>query len=246
MTLGTQYPHAPITEAIIDIQCVASCALEELANVNADEGSSYPYTENMQAARGQMVLSLDAAPIASATSEALGFLHRSTDRLQIYQARKNGFTFSRLAEYTSWDEISKEARRLWDKYRQVAQPQGINRIAVRYVNRLDLPLPLQDFGVYLKTTPQLSSDLPQGLLGYFMQLSLPLPESHSICVINETIIEPPVKPNTVPIVLDIDVFRLTELPASEADLWSQLELLRHEKNRVFEACITDEARRLFQ
>jgi uncharacterized protein (TIGR04255 family) len=246
MIPGTRYPHAPITEAVIDIQCVASCTSEELANVNTDEGNRYPHIEKLQEARGQMLLSPDAAPIASATSEIIGLLHRSTDGLQIYQARKNGFTFSRLAQYTSWEEISGEARRLWDKYRQTAKPQDIKRIAVRYINRLDLPLPVQDFGIYLKTTPQLSSDLPQGLLGFFMQMSLPLPESHSICVINETIIDPPIKPNTVPVVLDIDVFRTTELSTNEGELWSQLEQLRHEKNRVFEACITDEARRLFQ
>ena len=78
-----------------------------------------------------------------------------------------------------------------------------------------------------------------------MQLQLPLPDTRTACVINQTIIESS-KPNTVAVVLDIDVFRTSELPQDEAQLWEQMEQLRHEKNRVFEACITDEARRLFQ
>ena len=73
-----------------------------------------------------------------------------------------------------------------------------------------------------------------------------MPDIRGACIINQTIIEPPVKPNTVALVLDIDVFRAEDLPATEAQLWEQLEQLRHAKNFVFESCITDEARRLFQ
>ena len=244
MTPGMRYPHAPITEAVIDIQCTNGRGVADLEKVNAEE-RRYPSTEKLFAARGQMLLGPDSNAIASASSEAIGFLHRSDDGLQIYQARVNGFTFSRLAEYTSWGEVSGEARRLWGKYRAIAAPGSVSRIALRYVNRLDIPLPLDDFSRYLRTAPQLSTELPQGLSGYFMQLQVPLPDTGTACVINETIIEPS-KPNTVAVVLDIDVFRATEVPQDEAQLWEQLEQLRHEKNRVFEACITDEARKLFQ
>ena len=246
MTPGTRYHHAPITEAVIDIQCVGAPSIEALESVNADE-ASYSTGGKLFAARGQMQFGPDANPVATASSEPLGFLFRSNDGLHIYQARTNGFTFSRLAEYTSWGEVSREARRLWDKYRgAVATPPSITRIALRYVNRLDLPLPVKDFSYYLRTAPQLSTDLPQGLSAYFMQLQLPMPDIRGACIINQTIIEPPVKPNTVPLVLDIDVFRTEDLPTSEAQLWEQLEQLRNAKNFVFESCITDEARRLFQ
>jgi len=244
MTPGTRYPHAPITEAVIDIQCTGGRGVADLEKVNDDE-RRYPLTEKLFAARGQMLLGPDSNASASASSEAIGFLHRSDDGLQIYQARVNGFTFSRLAEYTSWGEVSGEARRLWTKYREIAAPSAVTRIALRYVNRLDIPLPLDDFSRYLRTAPQLSSELPQGLSGYFMQLQVPLPDTRTSCVINETIIQP-TKPNTVAVVLDIDVFRADELPQDEAQLWNQMDQLRHEKNQVFEACITNEARRLFQ
>lgn len=245
MTTGTRYPHAPITEAIIDIQCSAALNIAELNKVNVDE-PAYPTTEKLFFGSGAMQFGPDANAVALARSEPLGFVFRSTDRLNIYQARTNGFTFSRLAEYTSWAEVSAEARRLWDRYRTVVTPAGITRVALRYINRLDLPQPVGDFSTYLRTAPQLSTDLPQGMSGYFMQLQLPMPEIQGTCIINQTIIEPPVKPDTLPVVLDIDVFRTADLPANETQLWDQLEQLRHAKNHVFESCITDEARKLFQ
>jgi uncharacterized protein (TIGR04255 family) len=47
-------------------------------------------------------------------------------------------------------------------------------------------------------------------------------------------------------VLDIDVFRTVDIPQTDPELWDLFEQLRKKKNEVFEACITEEARRLFR
>ena len=64
-------------------------------------------------------------------------------------------------------------------------------------------------------------------------------------MITETII-PPSKPGVVSIVLDIDTFREYATPASDEEAWASLDKLRDLKNDVFEACIEDKARELFQ
>jgi uncharacterized protein (TIGR04255 family) len=48
------------------------------------------------------------------------------------------------------------------------------------------------------------------------------------------------------IMLDIDLGREHNVPQNDADLFALLHAFRAEKNRVFEACITDRARELFQ
>jgi uncharacterized protein (TIGR04255 family) len=245
MTPGTRYPHAPITEAVIDIQVATPVPFALLAAAVADEPSFMP-PETMRTSTRVITFGKEEDTVTTPKIAPIGYLCRSADGLHIYQARTTGFTFSRLAEYTSWAEVSSEARRLWDKYRTIAAPTSITRIALRYVNRLDIPLPVLDFSTYLRTAPQLSPDLPQGLSGYFMQLQLPMPNFQGACIINQTIIEPATKPSTVSVVLDIDVFRASGVAVDESGLWEQLEQLRQEKNRVFEACITDQARSLFQ
>ena len=245
MTTDHHYPNAPITEALIDIQVGPAIAVAELQYAHVGEESTYPTTEKMNATTGALRFGPDNNAVATATSQPLGFLYRSPDGLQIYQARTNGFTFSRLARYPHWSVFSGEARRLWDKYRAVTKPAEITRVAVRYVNRIDIPLPLTNFGDYLRTFPQLSPDLPQGLSGYLMQLMIPLAEMKCEGIINQALIEP-AKPGVVSVVIDIDIFRATDLPANEEQLWTLLEQLRNAKNTVFEACITDDARRLFK
>ncbi len=245
MTANSPYPNAPITEALIDIQVETGATVDALDPIQGGEEAAYPTVEKMTANTGALVFRPDMSPIAHATSQPIGYLARSQDGLQIYQARSNGFTFSRLARYPHWGVFSGEARRLWDKYRAVTKPSAITRVAVRYVNRIDIPLPVKSFGDYLRTAPQLSPDLPQGLSGYFMQLMIPLTDIKCEGIINQALIEP-AKPEVVSVVIDIDIFRAVELPADEEQLWELLEQLRTAKNKVFEACITDEARRLFK
>lgn len=242
---GTHYPKAPITEAVIDlrVELPQGVSANSLDQVHKGEETSYSIVEPLMSNFGQMVFGQQAS--ASASSSPMGFLFRSADKKQIYQARLDGFTMSRLAPYGRWEEFRSEGRRLWNSYRTVAQPSKVVRAAVRYINRINIPLPVNDFGDYLRTAPQVSTDLPQGLSGYFMQLMLPLPDIKGYALINETIIEP-ASPNVVSIVLDIDIFRTDDLPSAENDLWALLEQFRHVKNNVFEACITDKTRGLFR
>ena len=55
------------------------------------------------------------------------------------QFRVDGFTFSKMVPYTSWEEVFAEALRLWRVYVQVASPRQVARIAVRYINRMRVP-----------------------------------------------------------------------------------------------------------
>ena len=245
MRTTRHYPKAPITEAVIDLRVLPSSALSvgDLAKVREEEGAAYPTMHELNTMQGQMLFGTEVS--ASAHKEHVGFLFRSSDGTKIHQAHVNGFSMSQLAPYPHWDEFRSEARRRWNIYCSVAKPAKIVRAGVRYINRIDIPLPLNDFGDYLQTGPHLSPHLPQGLSNYFMQLEIPLENIKSLATINETIIQP-AKPDVVSIVLDIDIFRTDELPDSDDGVWAFIEQLREVKNDLFEACITDKARELFQ
>ncbi|MBX3439830.1 MAG: TIGR04255 family protein, partial [Planctomycetaceae bacterium] len=182
---------------------------------------------------------------ASASQSPIGFLFMSQDEKQIFQARLDGFTMSRLAPYESWDPFCCEARRLWELYRNEVRPEQVLRLAVRYINRIDIPTPFDDLSQYLRTFPEISRDLPQALSGLFMRLTIPQPDIESVVLLNEVLIEP-AKPEVASVILDIDLIRETTPPQDDERIWTFVEVLRQRKNEVFEACITDKARELFQ
>lgn len=184
-------------------------------------------------------------PTASAQQQPWGYKFISVNGKSIWQSRMDGFTFSQLAPYASWSPFRDEARRLWGRFREKTMPEAIERLAVRYINRIDVPSPGIDLKQYFRTSPEISPDLPQELSGYFMQLTLPQPDLGGAVLINQAIIPPP-KPDMVSVVLDIDLFSEQNVPQSEEAIWDFFERLHVRKNEVFEACITDQTRRLFE
>ena len=138
-----------------------------------------------------------------------------------------------------------EARRLWDLYRSFARPEKITRLAVRYINRLDLPTPFDDFSKYLNTIPQLGPGMPQGLSNFFMQLQIPYEKLNALLVLNQTMTAP-AREGVISIILDLDLFKTHDVPQDERGIWEILEQMRLAKNEAFEASITDEMRERFK
>ncbi len=245
--MGTHrhYPKAPITEALIDVrvELPKHVTVADLEKVHEEEKTAYPTKKNRSRVVAQMQFGEQVA--AAASSKHVGFLFTSKDEKQIVQARLDGFTLSRLAPYESWDVFCKEARRLWDRYRSVVEPERLVRLAVRYINRLDLPFPVPDLKEYLRTVPEVSPDLPQDLAGYFLHLRIPMNDIQSTLLVNQTIIEPS-GPNVVSVVLDNDLYRDADVPQNEDAVWAFFEELRVRKNDVFESSITDRTRELFK
>lgn len=239
------YPNAPITEAVIDLRTKLppDVKVADLQKVQAGQEEKYPTKLDRYLATGQMEIGDQVS--ASATKKHVGYMFKSNDGKQIFQGRLDGFTMSRLAPYQDWEKFRDEARKQWDRYRSVASPQEVVRVAVRYINRIDIPLPLGDFSEYLRTVPVVSPDLSQELAGYYMRLRIPIPEIKSECILSEAIVEPAAS-DVVSVVLDIDVFRTEAVPDEDGDLWDFVEELRIRKNSVFESCITEKTRRLFQ
>lgn len=236
----TTLPRPPITEALIDlrVKLPADVGVERLAALHQAVKSTYPEAQNVIVWTGGFGVEAGEPRVQAPSSTHTGFMYRSADRLQVVQARTDGFTFSRLRPYTDWQHFEGEARALWAEYCRVANPENVHRVAVRYINRIDLP-PGEDIKNFIRTVPEVSPDLPQNVLNLLMRIVVPGPGG-SVCIITEFSEQP--TPTSVPTVFDIDAFReqLELAPNSEA-VWEVLGQLRAFKNDVFFNSLTDKA-----
>jgi uncharacterized protein (TIGR04255 family) len=242
--MSIHYENAPISEALIDIrvQFSGTVTLETLQSIHDRVKDKYPRIDKRIYVQGQFLAGTDVGAVAKQTD--MGYAFISADGKQVFQARLDGFTFSRLRPYGTWRELRDESRRLWSVYCEVANPSATTRVAVRYVNQIDIPLPHVEYKDYFRTAPEVSPDLPQGLSSFFMQLQFPQPDFDGMLILTQLAIPPP-RPDTSSVVLDLDVFRQSQEPVSEDALWPLLETLRDRKNDFFEGCITDKTRELF-
>jgi uncharacterized protein (TIGR04255 family) len=242
MTTSKRYSRSPITEAIIDFR-VELPREATLADLERCQDAAYPDKSGLSDTTAQIEPGNEAS--SSLASRQVGFLFTSADRKQLFQAHLESFIVHRLAPYAGWEPFRDEARRLWDRYRRTARPRKVTRVAVRYINRFDLPSPVGELKDYLRTSPEVSPDLPQELAGFFMELHIPQSDIKSTLLLRETAV-PPAVPGVESVVLDIDLFRSDDLPPDDAGVWALLERLRSRKNEIFEACITDRTREVIQ
>lgn len=240
------YPKAPITEAIIDlrVQPRADLSLTSVESVrDALLEADYPAREPMM--KGTFQFNLAPIPSASSESEAWGFKFTSADGKNVWQSQTDGCAVSRLAPYDHWEPFRDEARRLWQSYKSYAAPVAATRLAVRFINRVDIPGKAVDLKTYFRTAPEISPALPQDLANFFMRLVMPQRDIQAVAFLNQTMV-PPARPGVQSVVLDIDLFREEEVPQDEEAIWEYFEILRVRKNELFEACITDATRELFR
>jgi uncharacterized protein (TIGR04255 family) len=179
--------------------------------------------------------------------ELIGYQLKSEDEKRLVRLTLHEFTFSQLAPYDRWETLRAEAKRVWDVYESTFHPRRILRVAVRYVNRVDIPNPQEtgiDLDVYFRTGPKIAPELPQMLRTFFVRLELPFRDPNGVLIFTQANAQPP-SPGVVSTLLDFDVI-MQNVDFDVATAWRTVDELRDIKNSAFENCITDTARELFK
>ncbi len=239
--------NAPIREAAIDVQISPPVSLDVLQTINGRiKDKLHKRGEVWQASIG-LDLDKDGSGTANAERTPIGYRYDFTDSPYVLQCRVNGFTFSRLPPYETWEKLSATARELWEIYLETTKPQTVSRIAVRYINGLQLPLPIADFAEYLNVSPEIPAGLPQTLASFLQRFVIVDDSSECAAVVTQVLEEQQTQLNKITILLDIDVFKtFSALAPNTDDVWATLEKLRDFKNRIFFKYVTEKTLGIFE
>jgi len=172
-----------------------------------------------------------------------GIIFRSADGKRIAQFRIDGFTFNQLAPYTEWKEVFGTAQQLWNDYYQTGNVQSVSRIAVRYINRISLPLPL-NLSEYVIGSVLRPEKWPKDVQSMLSRLVL---VENDILANVTQLLEGPAVEGHIPLIFDIDVYK--EKPFDRSELGAlprDFEELRDMKNRIFYENLTEKAKAMFQ
>lgn len=249
-TIHEGYPHlanAPIVEAVIDWRAKLPATFEIAQLKRVEDLISRGYSDVEEQQQFEHLLRVaESEPQQSFRQLGVqAYRYRSPDGTRIAVLKRDGFSFSRLKPYTSWEEVFAEALTLWGIYSSLVKPEEISRIAVRYINRLLLPLPIPNFAEYLTAPPTLPGKIPQLLSAFMTQTVVHEPGSDIAARITQAIESGPVE-EELPILLDIDVFINKSFSPENDDWWDLFAGLRAMKNRIFFASLTTKTVELFQ
>ena len=240
----------PIIEAVLDIECDMPpafhlAALESRAHDTFRD--QYPKLQKQLIETHSFVKKGEEPPTISATQGLQAFQFLKDDGRQLVQVRAEGFSFNRLAPYTSLDDYLPEIERAWGLFVGLASPVQVREIRVRYINRLPLPTVegRVDFDDYLKIGPHLPDEKRLHFIGFFNQhVAVDVETGNQVTII--LTMQPPEK-DVVPLIFDIDaVARGNAEPNDWPWILSKLVSLRSLKNEVFANTLTEKCLNLFQ
>lgn len=243
--------NPPIVEAVIELQARPSGDWNEdvLRAHLASQLPNYPDLRSQREFTVAARVDLQSAGSAEQFRRDTwsGVRATSADKLHIAQFRHDRFVFSRLAPYQDWRQFCAEALRLWSIHSQLANPTEIQRIGVRFINRIDMPRDEFRLDDFLRNPPQPPRDLEVPVLNYLYQDTFTVP-GHAYSINRVQTIQPPAKDNltTLAAILDVDVFTTHPCEPIIQMIETRLAEMRWLKDKVFFGSVTKKALRSFR
>ncbi len=242
-----EFPHlskAPIVESVIDIRVASDVKWDEITLKKDLQNrlKDYPKIEELREFRYHVLAAPGSDQQTKHKAEDLGCVGlklQSADGLHIVQFNQGAFVFSRLKPYQDWSQFIGESLRLWEIYRTIFRPITIQRLGVRFINRIPAQNDFLTLEDYYKNSPRELAELdwPQG--GFLTHNVFQVPETDYAVNVVKTRVPPNAADKEHGLVLDIDVYSQGPFTYTDEDLKIYLNKMRWVKNKVFYTCITD-------
>ncbi|MCR4305158.1 MAG: TIGR04255 family protein [Gallionella sp.] len=241
------YARPPITEAVIGITFSSPMDTKQLASINNALQKHYPHKQDVSTFDLSLEFNIkDAGNNKANLKPTLGYRLSTDDQTQLVVIWPNSISLSQLPPYQGWGNFIERFERDWSALKKIMGFQQISRIGVRYINRIDIPAtaPVIEHEQFLNIYPKMP-DILNPLEAYALQASVTLKDINCQLTINTASVPSPLLEHAS-FVIDTDISSDKNPPQSDSDLIKLLNNIRTKKNQVFEACISQPARSLFQ
>lgn len=242
------YTTPPIVESVIEYQFAGDVSESDRSRIAKKLKKRYPSEEIIQ----EIILE-GSQNVMRQSMSAVGTKLSSKDRTEILTlsgASRPGpdqfgpatFSASQLAPYCGWEAFLGRFALEWAAVEQVIGHRKLQRIGVRYINRIDIPGKIDNPSHWIKFGTRLPDNISPAT-AFTMQLVIPLDNAQCNILIG---IAPSPLPHHSGIIFDIDVYTIAGISDKNEDRIKILHEFREKKNYIFESGITDAARELFK
>lgn len=242
---------APIVEMVVDVNCdmPPGFDLVKLKDPARERfRDRYPTTRVLSIQGAQIEAKADGAPEISVLPQAVQAIQFfDSDEKQLVQARQGGFSFNRLAPYSSLDDYLPEIERTWRLFAELTSPVQIRAVQLRYINRILIPtvagrVPLDD---YFSLGPRVPDEDKLTVTGFLNQYTARETDTGNTATVVLTAQAP--ENDRLPIIFDISVVSQGDAEPGDWDwISARIASLRGLKNHIFKNTLTEQCLKLFQ
>lgn len=249
--MSEQWPYlsnAPIIEAVIEFQFSVSdnVTIEMLQEIADSLRLDFPKQEEKRSSVIKTVIKSSGPETEVHDGGLVGVSAKSSDDKNIVQLFRDRFSFSQLPPYQNWELLEKQAIKIWNMFLNKTKIESVNRVGVRFINKVELNLPMDDFNDYIVGAPVIPKGLPQFLGAFDVRLIIPNKDIEADGIVTMSMNGLDKEKNVVPVILDVDVGKTGRMQSDEESLHQTLVDLRNYKNELFFRNITDKVVRKYQ
>lgn len=230
----------PIKEAIIDIRTILpnNFDVTSIKEIIEPLKAEYPKVETTKRSGVEFGFNKGERVLKTEDVEIFGYRLWSEDKTQVVLMTSEGLTFSRLAPYSKWNNFEAETKRLLKIYLDHVSPLSITRLAVRYINKLEIKQEKLDLSKILTAPPSIPVNLAFNIEGFLNRVIIRDVESDFRAIVTQAP-SSDMSSGYPSIILDIDAFYENQDGIDNSEIWPIINKLRMFKNDIFFKSITD-------
>lgn len=242
-----KYANPPLIEAICDFHFVPSQPWDWTVLGLVYDRIKGEFPNKIQPNSPMLNVSI-GMPSGGPMPGAARMQFRREDGSALVQVGPDNLTVNHLTPYSGWPQYREMIAGALAVYRDVAAPQGLHRIALRYINRINIPAGLmRDVGVeigdYVLAQPSIPDLVPQVFSSWAQRVEIFFNEANMVLVLQSGT---GAGSETFPVSFLLDLTMSPPmLPVALDDALTWLEQAHANIETVFEECLGPKARELF-
>jgi uncharacterized protein (TIGR04255 family) len=243
--MGKKYKNPPIIEAVCEFRfepgspwdlAVPGLVYEKIRD-------SFPKRHPVREVEFGVIPSASGVEQQVKTIDQIRFLRE--DEKAFIRVGPDQLAVHHLKPYPSWQEFQPLIMKGFNAYSDAATPKSIQRIGLRYINRIEISGERVKIEDYFQFYPFVGHKLPQEFGPFIVGIEAPYEDSKDMLRVLLTSVRSSA-PSTISVLLDLDYF-LAKPGAVALDKISEWINVAHDHvEEVFEACITDPLRKIFE
>jgi|GEM_PF-884007 len=239
------YSAPPIIQAIIEIRFDSAISDAQRENVSKKLAPRYPLHDEILKQAVQVQVQANTISTQAAVEGRIS-RRMNSDANEIFSIGADTLSVEVMAPYPGWESLFGRLKNDWSVAKRAVGYRKVQRIGVRYINRIDLQQDadgIVNYENYLNLRINLPEKFPS-ISRYDVAFQFGIEEIKCGATVRSGIV-PPAVPGSTSFILDLDVFRMVDVPQQDRDIYRLLGKMRDAKNELFETFITDAAREIF-
>ncbi|HLG29087.1 MAG TPA: TIGR04255 family protein, partial [Candidatus Brocadiales bacterium] len=246
-TMGRKYADSPIIEVVCDFWLPPDDSKWDLTI----SGLIYEKVREKFPNKEQRIV--QDLSISQTSPQGIKQEVRTSERIHFISEKKNNFVqvgtnllaINCLKPYPTWDEFKPNIEYAYKALTRTIDIKRFQRIGLRYINKIEIPNKAIDLGEFFEFRPFMGQHLPQNTTDFIVGCLFSFYDGRDSCRVQLTNAVPE-KPDNLGFLLDLDYFlaKTEEVSLEKALEW--VEDAHREVEKIFEGCITDRLREIFQ